>query len=165
MSCPCCDARLWRRRMPYEVWFGKCSWDVLEGLSQQQLKIKRKATVHCAGLAWKKAEEGRTLDAVPLLRCEALKTARALWGLVWRVIERCARGVVPTAIENQEKACSVCIYNHILLTTDIHFYCKWFELRQRNSQSTANYGHTYMNILPHIHQHTIILKKRRYIYI
>ena len=62
--------------------------------------------VPCAGLFRQKAEEGRTLDALPLLRCEALKKARPLWSLVWRVLVRCARGAVPTAVEHQEKACA-----------------------------------------------------------
>ena len=44
----------------------------------------------CANLFRQKAEEGRALDALPLLRSEALKKARALWSLVWRVLVRCA---------------------------------------------------------------------------
>ena len=42
--------------------------------------------VPCAGLFRQKAEEGGTLDALPLLRRETLKKARALWTLVWRVL-------------------------------------------------------------------------------
>ena len=73
--------------------------------------------VPSAGLFRQKAEEGRTLDALPLLRCEALKKARALWSLVWSVLVRCARRVVPTAVKDPEKACSVLAQNAL---TNIH---------------------------------------------
>ena len=60
--------------------------------------------VPCAGLFRQKAEEGRTLDALPLLRREALKKARALWSLVWRVLVRCA-------LESAREMC-MCVARH-----------------------------------------------------
>ena len=62
--------------------------------------------VPCAGLFRQKAEEGWTLDALPLLRREALKKARALWSLVWKVLVRGARGVVITAVNPKPEGLS-----------------------------------------------------------
>ena len=65
-----------------------------------------------AGLFRQKAEEGKTLDALPLLRCEALQKACGSWSLVWSVLMTCARRVAPTAVKDPEK--------HVLSKRKIH---------------------------------------------